>query len=72
MQHNRFGRKLGRTTGHRLALFRNQTIGFVFQSFNLLPRLTALENVELPMIYGGVLPKERRERAAPARRRRWL
>jgi putative ABC transport system ATP-binding protein len=45
-------------------MFRNKTIGFVFQSFNLLPRLTALENVELPMIYGGVLPKERHERAS--------
>jgi putative ABC transport system ATP-binding protein len=46
-----------------LAAFRNETIGFVFQSFNLLPRLTALENVELPMIYSGVAPRERHERA---------
>jgi putative ABC transport system ATP-binding protein len=52
-----------------LAVFRNRTIGFVFQSFNLLPRLTALENVELPMIYGGVLPAERRERSADLLRR---
>lgn len=55
---------IGAMNDDDLAVFRNQTIGFVFQSFNLLPRLTALENVELPMIYGGVLPKERKERAA--------
>ena len=58
------GRDMGEMSDELLAEFRNQTIGFVFQSFNLLPRLTALENVELPMIYGGVEPKERRERAA--------
>ncbi|MEZ5957204.1 MAG: ABC transporter ATP-binding protein [Hyphomonadaceae bacterium] len=58
------GNEIGAMSDDDLAVFRNQTIGFVFQSFNLLPRLTALENVELPMIYGGVLPKERRERAA--------
>ncbi|MGD9814140.1 MAG: ABC transporter ATP-binding protein [Hyphomonadaceae bacterium] len=57
------GADIGEMDDDALATFRNQTIGFVFQSFNLLPRLTALENVELPMIYGGVLPKERRERA---------
>jgi putative ABC transport system ATP-binding protein len=54
---------IGAMSDDDLAVFRNQTIGFVFQSFNLLPRLTALENVELPMIYGGIVPKERRERA---------
>jgi putative ABC transport system ATP-binding protein len=58
------GNDIGQMGDEELALFRNQTIGFVFQSFNLLPRLTALENVELPMIYGGIAPKERRERAA--------
>jgi putative ABC transport system ATP-binding protein len=55
---------IGAMSDDDLAVFRNQTIGFVFQSFNLLPRLTALENVELPMIYGGIVPNERRERAA--------
>ncbi|MEJ0059859.1 MAG: ABC transporter ATP-binding protein [Terricaulis sp.] len=47
-----------------LANFRNRTIGFVFQSFNLLPRMSAAENVELPMIYAGIDAKTRRERAA--------
>ncbi len=47
-----------------LAVFRNQRVGFIFQSFQLLPRLTALQNVELPMIYGGLPPTDRRARAA--------
>ncbi len=58
------GNDIGEMSDEDLAVFRNRTIGFVFQSFNLLPRLTALENVELPMIYGGVVPAERRARAA--------
>lgn len=46
-----------------LAYVRNKEIGFVFQAFNLLPRMTILENVELPMVYAGISPKERREKA---------
>ena len=49
-----------------LARIRNLKIGFVFQSFNLLPRITALQNVELPMIYAGVSSKERRKKAINA------
>lgn len=57
------GADLGAMTDAELAAFRNRTVGFCFQSFNLLPRLTALENVELPLIYAGADPKTRRERA---------
>ncbi|MRA76131.1 ATP-binding cassette domain-containing protein, partial [Bacillus thuringiensis] len=44
----------------------NEYIGFVFQHFNLLPRLSAVENVELPLVYGGVKKAERRKRALEA------
>src|SRR5229473_4677736 len=49
-----------------LADVRNRALGFVFQTFNLLPRTTALENVELPMVYAGIPAAERRHRAANA------
>ncbi len=57
------GADIGTLDDTGLATFRNRTIGFVFQSFNLLARQTALENVELPMIYAGVDPRERVARA---------
>ena len=61
--HYRFeGEDVATFDDEQLALFRNRRIGFVFQSFQLLPRLTAAENVELPMIYGGEPPQARRAR----------
>ncbi|RYZ26900.1 MAG: ABC transporter ATP-binding protein, partial [Chitinophagaceae bacterium] len=57
------GQSVSGMTDNQLADVRNQQIGFVFQQFNLLPRLTALENVALPLVYAGVSKKERTERA---------
>lgn len=60
------GEDVSKYTDSRLAEIRNKKIGFVFQSFNLLPKLTALENVELPMVYAGANRKMRQERAMTA------
>lgn len=57
------GKAVSRMEDNELAEIRNKEIGFVFQQFNLLPRLTALENVALPLVYGGVGKKQRNERA---------
>jgi putative ABC transport system ATP-binding protein len=57
------GRDVARLDEDELSLVRRHTIGFVFQFFHLVPRLTALENVELPMVFAGIRPGERRERA---------
>ena len=57
------GTLIQNATPTQLAGFRNRKIGFVFQFFNLLPKLNVLQNVELPMIYSGVSAKERKERA---------
>ena len=60
------GNEVSKMTDDELARIRNREIGFVFQTFNLLPRATALHNVELPLVYTGVGAKERRQRAASA------
>lgn len=57
------GKNTSDLSENQLAVIRNKKIGFVFQAFNLLPKLTAIENVELPMIYSGVPKKERYEKA---------
>ncbi|MEI6340460.1 MAG: ABC transporter ATP-binding protein [Verrucomicrobiota bacterium] len=62
------GVDISRATAGQLAKVRNRTIGFVFQSFNLLPKLNVLQNVELPMVYAGMGGGPRRERAMEALR----
>lgn len=57
------GKDVSRMTDNDLAEVRNKEIGFVFQTFNLLPRSTALENVSLPLVYAGMSPIQRNERA---------
>jgi putative ABC transport system ATP-binding protein len=60
------GKQVSQMNDDELARIRNQEIGFVFQTFNLLPRATALHNVELPLVYAGVTGKDRLQRANQA------
>jgi putative ABC transport system ATP-binding protein len=60
------GKKVSEMNDDELARIRNEEIGFVFQTFNLLPRATALHNVELPLVYAGVPSKDRQARARQA------
>jgi putative ABC transport system ATP-binding protein len=60
------GTDVGTLSHNELAMIRRHFMGFVFQSFNLLPRVSALANVELPLVYEGIRPAERRERALAA------
>lgn len=63
------GTDLSRASADELARMRNREIGFVFQSFNLLPRLDVVSNIELPLTYSGIPARERRKRATEAARR---
>jgi putative ABC transport system ATP-binding protein len=63
------GEEVESLDGDALASIRNRRVGFVFQQFNLLPRTSALDNVALPMVYAGIKPAERRERALAALQR---
>jgi putative ABC transport system ATP-binding protein len=60
------GKEVSKLNDDQLADIRNQKIGFIFQGFNLLQKLTAIENVELPLIYQGIGAKERQRRAQKA------
>jgi ABC-type lipoprotein export system ATPase subunit len=60
------GHELGRLPGRELSRFRSAAVGMIFQSFNLIPSRTAVENVELPMIFAGVPPRQRRDEAKRA------
>ncbi|UFJ39605.1 ABC transporter ATP-binding protein [Brevibacillus humidisoli] len=58
------GQEISRLNENKLCIFRRNYLGFVFQSFNLLPTLTAVENVELPLVFSGEKKRKRRQRAA--------
>jgi putative ABC transport system ATP-binding protein len=60
------GKQVSQMNDNELARIRNEEIGFVFQTFNLLPRASALHNVELPLVYAGVAARDRQERAKAA------
>jgi predicted ABC-type transport system involved in lysophospholipase L1 biosynthesis ATPase subunit len=60
------GHDLGRLSGRELARFRSRAVGMIFQAFNLIPSRTALQNVELPMVFAGLPPQQRRAEARRA------